>query len=1271
MSSFFLFYTLFCFIILLNRGTVYVNDLLNSPVDLWTVIAVLLVEGGLGYSLLWRCGMLKSVRPRVVSILLLALAMGLRAVFFDYETLDYQNFLAHWVDVFRQYGGFRALNLSVGNYNIPYLYFMAFFSQLPVRDLYLIKLLSSLSDVLLAWSAALLCTKFTKDSGRLIAVFFAVLFLPTVFLNSAVWGQCDSLYAAPLLLGIWCALDGRPFASVVLAVAALGFKLQAVFVLPVWAVFLMTGKIRWRHVLIFPLAYFLLVLPAVIAGRPLWETVTLYFSQTGSIGDGLNYNSPSVFSVFTDIENKERAATVGIVLAFIYMLNLLAVSWVNRLRLSDRSMLALSLLFGIGIPFLLPHMHERYFYCADILSLTVAFSLPLYAVSALLTQWASLLGYHAYLKQRYLLLMNHGAAALAVAFALTLLCFLSSLKPLPGKRSRGGKRALTALLLSFSLSITLLSSPSACAFAEEGTAHASAGDGPSETAVAEPENLPQASSDEELSVESLSGEDPGALSPRPEITVIAPENPAPAYPEGAIRITEIMIRNHTTIQDEDGDFPDWVELHNESGADIVLEDWSLSDRERKPGLVFPAFLFPADSYCVIFCSGKDRPSTLHTPFSISAGENLWLRDPSGNLISEAACPDLKADRSHSLHPDGSWRECLYPTPGRENTTAAYDEWQSEQQVVSPLILNEVLVADPNGWFSSFGGSDWVELKNNSSSQLSLQGWYLSDNEDNYLQCALPPRVLEPGQITVIPTDQLGLSLGDENEALFLSHKDTGLCDRLYLRDIPLGGSFGRVSGQNGGYFFEKASPGEENRSGYRRVSATPVATTPDGVFSSSDTVVLDLEAEGSIFYTYDSTVPTQDSHPWPGPVRIPATSVIRAIACEKNALPSRPLTLSYFIGEDHSLPVLSLVSDNKTAFWDMYTLSKKNLEYAGHLALYSEEGAFSLPCGITMHGETSLSQRKKGMSVRFRGAYGAETLEDDLFGGGVTSFTNLLIRAGQDQTDAIIRNELCENLALSVSDHIIGSRSRYCVLYIDGEYRGIYALSEKLNEQHYANIAGVSRKSVTTITAEAPRDSDLYQDVFQYCETHDMSETEHYEHFLSLMDVDSLIDWVFLEGYFGNADLTYGNLRFCRSYENDGKWRFMFYDLDATLRDATRNHRILLRRNSVQCMQISYLMSDLIRNAEFRDRFLRRSAELLEQLPNEAVFREIDRLANQIRPEVARDIQPTGRSFSAWEKSISTLKNFFVTYDWPKHNVDAICNQLYVKADERAKYFGS
>lgn len=415
----------------------FLSEFSEITPDFWVVIAVLIVEGFLGLWLLHRSGVLKTRIARIVSVLLLALALGLRAAAFDYETLDYINFLSRWVDFFRQYGGFKALRYPIGNYNIPYLYFLALFSVLPMDDLYLIKLLSTLSDLLLAWSVLLLCSRFTKSRPRLLAAFFTALFLPTVFLNSAVWGQCDSLYIAPLLLGIYCAMSDRPWASVVLASVAFGFKLQAVFILPVYAVFLMTGKLQWKHLPAFLGAYLLMVLPAVCFGRPLWETVTLYFNQTGSIGSGLNYNSPSVFAVFTNIKNPSSAAIAGIVLAFLYMLNLLAVAWVSRKRLNDRAILALCLLFAIGIPFLLPHMHERYFYGADILSLVLAFSVPIYFPTALLVQFASLLGYHAYLKMRYLLLMNNGAAALIVAFALTLVCFLSAVRAgMPKARKR-------------------------------------------------------------------------------------------------------------------------------------------------------------------------------------------------------------------------------------------------------------------------------------------------------------------------------------------------------------------------------------------------------------------------------------------------------------------------------------------------------------------------------------------------------------------------------------------------------------------------------------------------------------------------------------------------------------------------------------------------------------------------------------------------------------------------------------------------------------------
>ena len=519
-----------------------------------------------------------------------------------------------------------------------------------------------------------------------------------------------------------------------------------------------------------------------------------------------------------------------------------------------------------------------------------------------------------------------------------------------------------------------------------------------------------------------------------------------AYPEGSILITELMVKNHATVQDGYGEFPDWIELYNNTGRDLNLDGWSITDRASKDGLVFPAFLLPADTYFIVFASGKDRPEELHAPFPLSGGEELLLRDPAGNVISRAECPELDADLSYALGPEGCFSECIYPTPWYENTSLSYDTIQSEAERSSPVLINEVMVSDPNSRFSPYDGSDWVEIKNISSEAVTLDGWFLSDDDDNYRRVLLPSVTLQPGALTVFRYDQLGLSLGSGSEALFLWQDGSGLRDWLVLRDIPYGGTFGRMSGQNGGFFFASATPNEENRGGMRRVSAMPVATTPDGIFDGTEQVVLDLQADGAIYYTFDATVPDQSSLAWAGPTAIPASCIIRAISVEPGALPSRPLTLNYFIGEHFSLPVLSLVSDDKVAFYGMYNVGWKELEWSGYISWYEESGSFSAPCGISMHGDTSLVMPKKNMSLRFRGSYGMEELNYDLFGGGVTSFTNLVIRGGQDQNACIIRNELCENLALAASDNIIASRSRYCVLFLDGKYSGIYALSEKLNE---------------------------------------------------------------------------------------------------------------------------------------------------------------------------------------------------------------------------------
>lgn len=393
-----------------------------------TVAILVCLEALLAYWLLYRSGVLRSTLSVLLSALLLGAAFGLRVWCLDYETLDYQNFLRVWVDFFRQNGGFAALRYPVGNYNIPYLYFLALFSYLPVKDLYLIKLLSILFDVLLAWAAMGIVGKLGGSEKARLGCFFTVLFLPTVVLNGALWGQCDSIYVALALMSIYWALEDRPVLSMLAITLSFGFKLQAVFVMPVLAVLWMQKRYKLWHFTLFPLFYVLLVLPAVLLGRPFVETLTLYFNQTGSIGSGLNYNSPSIFGIFWHVENEALAAKLAVAAAFAFMTLVLIVCYVNRKRLSDRAMLAAAVLLAVGIPFLLPHMHDRYFFAADILTVVLAFSVWQFSPAAVLCQFASLLGYHAYLKMRYLLPMRCGSWALIVVLVMTAALLLMELR---------------------------------------------------------------------------------------------------------------------------------------------------------------------------------------------------------------------------------------------------------------------------------------------------------------------------------------------------------------------------------------------------------------------------------------------------------------------------------------------------------------------------------------------------------------------------------------------------------------------------------------------------------------------------------------------------------------------------------------------------------------------------------------------------------------------------------------------------------------------------
>ena len=179
------------------------------------ICLLLAAEAGLALVLLWSAGVLRKPAHVLCAALLLAAAFVLRGLCLNYETDDYTQFLTVWVNFFRTHGELAALRESVGNYNVPYLTFLALISGSSLPDLYLIKLFSIFFDVVLAWSVMQLVGLFRREAVWKLAAFFLVLFWPTVMLNSALWGQCDSVYAALAVLSVYLVLAGHPVLGVV------------------------------------------------------------------------------------------------------------------------------------------------------------------------------------------------------------------------------------------------------------------------------------------------------------------------------------------------------------------------------------------------------------------------------------------------------------------------------------------------------------------------------------------------------------------------------------------------------------------------------------------------------------------------------------------------------------------------------------------------------------------------------------------------------------------------------------------------------------------------------------------------------------------------------------------------------------------------------------------------------------------------------------------------------------------------------------------------
>lgn len=337
------------------------------------------------------------------------------------------------------------------------------------------------------------------------------------------------------------------------------------------------------------------------------------------------------------------------------------------------------------------------------------------------------------------------------------------------------------------------------------------------------------------------------------------------------------------------------------------------------------------------------------------------------------------------------------------------------------------------------------------------------------------------------------------------------------------------------------------------------------------------------------------------------------------------------------------------------------------LSLYEENGSFSLYCGLEMMSTNTAYPEKKSMKVNFRGRYGNSVLGYPVFGDELPPvFESLCLQAGSEHNLTLFRDELFTELCLELTDNVPAQHYKFCVLYVNGKYYGIYSLKEDISEMLYGQQRSVAAADVEMATEPGLWGSDL-QLLSQYCKDHDMTEQTHFDYLASQVDTESLIDWMILQGYCGNSAIA-NDLTYFRTPETGNRWQLGFFDLDNGFTAQVGFENVL---NHEQPHNYLSLTRAIAANPAARQQFLARLAKALAgTLSDGHVLSLISDFEATLSPEIQRERQRWGGNTATWQADVERLKAYLTRYDHQGLLLQSLKQHMALTDDEAAALIG-
>ncbi|MFC2145603.1 CotH kinase family protein [Actinomycetota bacterium] len=352
---------------------------------------------------------------------------------------------------------------------------------------------------------------------------------------------------------------------------------------------------------------------------------------------------------------------------------------------------------------------------------------------------------------------------------------------------------------------------------------------------------------------------------------------------------------------------------------------------------------------------------------------------------------------------------------------------------------------------------------------------------------------------------------------------------------------------------------------------------------------------------------------------------------------------------------------------------KKGIEWERpiHIEFFEADGTlgFSQNAGLRVQGGSTRYLRNKSMRIYASDLYDYKDMFDyPIFPGllkpnsgeTLTHFKSFMLRnSGNDYYQAYFRDGILQSLV----SHLGFDTQAYrpAIIFINGEYWGIYNIREDYDEWYIANNYDVDMSEVAIleerdarIEVGVPEDKIHYLEMFKFIEekvdSGTINDPDVYEYINTLMDIDNFINYFASQIFILNNDWPQNNIRFWRLgtkiyepdaiYGHDGKWRWMMFDVDSSFSLKGQS----VKHNSIRDAKRDKLFSLLLENNEFKYQFINTMSDLINSIfRTEWTIQKIEDTQSVLAPEMLEHLKRWNLmdgSIEQWNENVQKMIEF-------------------------------